>query len=294
MKVSPYVSRLELADELLDIRTQAGHSSETLSLATGIQRQKISHMETARRRVGPESVEAILTCLSVESSRFDYVMRLALRAAEAGWWERFDDEMGPRQARTADLEQGADDIFQYHPFLFPGLLQTEAFAKVRAEADRPASNRRFSTARMLEARMRRQAILSGPDATPLEVVLDEAVLLRRSAPAEVMQEQLEHLVGCALNQRSVTVRVLPFSADMNRHVQARTAFSHYTYTDPDSMVVVVDTNVDDMLFHDRARKCHDKVAVYKDLVAQLQRSALSPSESVEFLTRAAEDDLSRR
>ena len=295
MKVSPYVCRLRLAEEIADIRQQAAYTSEMLYAETGIQRQKISHIETANRRVDPAVVRQILSHLSVPEPRCAKVMRWAQGSARPGWWERFDDEMGPRQARTADLEQGATAIFQYQPFLVPGLLQTQAFAKVRAEADRHANSRRFSMARMLEARTRRQAVLSGPDAIPLQVVIDEAVIRRRSAPRDVMREQLDHLIGAALNQPSVTVRILPFSAEMEGHIQARTAFSRYTYGEADDpVVVVVDTNVDDLIFQDRDLEQQAKVIVYTGLEAELERAALNPVESIEYLTNAAEDCLTRR
>jgi transcriptional regulator with XRE-family HTH domain len=291
VRVSPYVCRLRLAEEMLSIRQDAGYTTERLFSETGIQRQKISHIETANRRVDPAAIEGVLTHLRVGGDRFRNVMRLAHGSAHQGWWERFDDEMGPRQARTADLESGAATIFEFQPFLIPGLLQTQEFAAVRAEADRAANSRRFSTARMLEARVQRQAILSGPDATPLEVVLDEAVLRRLAvAPAQVMHDQLDHLVGAALNQPSVTVRVLPFVTALSRHAQAITGFTYYTYADPDDLVVVnVDTNVDDLLLHDPAR-----VAIYTDLVTEIRRAALSPAESIGCLASAAEDCLSRR
>jgi transcriptional regulator with XRE-family HTH domain len=295
VKVSPYVCRLRLAEDVLDARRQAGLTTEQLSNRSGVQRQKISHIETAKRRVEPGAVKDLLEHLSVDEARYATMMRLAEDAADRGWWERYDDEMGPRQARAADLEKGAAAIFQYNPFLFPGLLQTPKFATVRAEAERAANPRRFSTARMLEARAQRRAILSGPEATRLEVILDEGVLRRRSAPAEVMHEQLEHLAGAALNHRSVTVRVLPFATELNLHKQARTAFSRYTYADPDDpIVVMVDTNVEDRLIHDHDEGGRGKVAIYSDLVSELRRVALGPADSIEWLSAAAEACLSRR
>ncbi|GAA2471451.1 helix-turn-helix domain-containing protein [Winogradskya humida] len=295
MAVSPYVRRLRLAEEMLDVRQQAGYKTEDLSRETEVQRQKISHIETAKNRVDPRVIHRILTHLNVRPDRLNKVMELAEQAATPGWWERYDDEMGPRQARTADLEQGAIKIFQYQPCLVPGLLQTRRFAAVRAEADRPASSRRFSKARMLEARQQRQAILDSPRATPLEVIIDEGVLLRRSAPPDVMHEQLEHLIGAALNIRSVSVRVLPFSAGLNEHAQVRTAFSRYTFADPeDPVVAVVDTNVVDLLFHDHEEDGREKVTVYTGLADDLRQAALSPAESIDCLTAAAEAFLSRR
>jgi transcriptional regulator with XRE-family HTH domain len=290
VKVSPYVCRLLLAREMLDVRQQAGYTTERLSQETRIQRQKISHIETANRRVDPAHIRSILEHLHVGSQLFDSIMRIAEGAAAPGWWERYDDEMGPRQARTADLEAGAATIFQFQPFLVPGLLQTPAFTAVRTQADRPTGSRRFSAARALEARRRRQSILEGPGATPYEVIVDESVLRRRTVPPGVMHAQLEHLVDLALNRPAVTVRVLPLNAALPRHMQPRTAFSRYAYTEPDDFVVVtVDTNIDDLTITAPA-----DVAVYTGLHEGLHEAASSPANSLDLLVAAAEDNLIRR
>lgn len=295
MAISPYVYRLVLAERMLDLRQQAGLKTEDLSSVSRIQRQKISHIETAKQRVDPDVIHQLLGYLDVQAQQFDSVMRLAVGSAEPGWWERFDDEMGPRQALAASIEQGARSIFQFQPFLIPGLLQTRNFAAVRAVADRSANSRRFSKARMLEAREKRQAILDGADAPRFEVVIDEGVLHRRSAPAEVMHEQIEHVIGAALHKRSVTVRILPFDAGSNEHAQARSAFTQYAFTDPEALeITMVDTNVEDHLYQSHDENDKDKLTVYTGLASELREAALSPAESIERLTEAAEAFLSRR
>ena len=295
MAISPYVYRLVLAERMLDLRQQAGLKTEDLSTVSRIQRQKISHIETAKQRVDPEIIRQLLAHLDVQAHEFDSVMRLAAGSAEPGWWERFDDEMGPRQALAAAIEQGARSIFQFQPFLMPGLLQTRNFAAVRAVADRSANSRRFSKARMLEAREKRQAILDGADAPRFEVVIDEGVLRRRSAPPDVMHEQIEHVIGAALNKRSVVVRILPFEAVSNEHAQARTAFTQYAFTDPEALdITMVDTNVEDHLYQSHDANGKDKLTVFTGLASELREAALSPAESIERLTEAAEAFLSRR
>ncbi|WP_229070849.1 Scr1 family TA system antitoxin-like transcriptional regulator [Actinoplanes sp. DH11] len=270
-KVSPYVSRLRLATEIVDARRHAGYGTERLQRETGIQRQRISHIENARRRVETEEIKAILHALDVRPDRFQLIMKLAEGSVTRGWWERYDDEMGIRQARIADLESGAVEIFQYQPFLIPGLLQTRDFASVRAEADHPDDPRRFSAARMLEARAQRQAILSGPDAVRYTVVLDEAVLRRRIAPPEVMHEQILHLISAALHEHAVTIRILPLAAGLENYMLARAAFARYVYADPhDPVVVTVDTDIEDTLVTEPAT-----VSIYNDLCDRLRRAALT-------------------
>jgi transcriptional regulator with XRE-family HTH domain len=287
---SPYVNRLWLAAAILDARKQAGYTTDRLSQETGIQRQKISHIETANRPVDPAAIRLILDALGVAAASHTKIMRAAERAAAPGWWKRYDDEMGPRQAQTADLEAGAVTIFEYQPFLIPGLLQTQDFARARAEAARTARSRRFSTARDLEAREKRQAILSGPAATPYEVVIDETALRRRTVTADVMHGQLENLIGATLNLRAVTVRVLPLDAALAERLQARSAFSYYTYSDPDDLeIVTVDTNIDDMILTDEV-----EVGIYASLRSELQEDALSAADSLELLAALAQECLTRR
>ncbi|WP_203833975.1 helix-turn-helix domain-containing protein [Actinoplanes campanulatus] len=290
MNFSPYVNRLWLAAAILDARKQAGYTTDRLSQETGIQRQKISHIETANRPVDPAAIRLILDALRVAAPSHTKIMQAAERAAAQRWWKRYDDEMGPRQAQTADLEAGAGTIFEYQPFLIPGLLQTPDFARARADAARTARSRRFSTARALEARKQRQAILSGPAATPYEVVIDETALRRRTVTAEVMHGQLEHLIDATLNLRAVTVRVLPLDAVLAERLQARSAFSYYTYSDPEDFeIVTVDTNIDDMILTDET-----KVGVYACLRSELQEDALSAADSLDLLAILAQELLTRR
>jgi transcriptional regulator with XRE-family HTH domain len=287
---SPHVNRLWLAAVMIEERKQAGYTTERLSKETGLQRQKISHIETANRPVDPEAIRLIIDAFHVPEPHYEKIMEAARRAASPGWWKRYDDEMGPRQARTADLESGAVTIFEYQPFLVPGLLQTPDFARARAGVDHTARTRRFSTARDLEARSRRQAILAGINATPYEVIIDEAALRRRIVTAEIMYGQLEHLIGAALNQPSVNLRVLPLDGLLTTRVQARSAFSYYTYTDPDDFeIVTVDTNIDDVLLTEAG-----EVELYAGLRSELRDDALSAADSLEFLATMAQDALASR
>src|SRR5947199_87296 len=63
---------------------------------------------------------------------------------------------------------------------------------------------------LVAARLARQEILDSEDAPLIYAVLDEAALHRQVGGAEVMRDQLEHLV--ALSRRpAITVQVIPFT-----------------------------------------------------------------------------------
>lgn len=83
----------------------------------------------------------------------------------------------------------------------PGLLQTPAYARMvlieSGERD---------VERHVEARLKRQEILSGDQPPHVAVILDERVL--NTAPSEIMRDQIEHLVALG-EMQNVIVRVVP-------------------------------------------------------------------------------------
>lgn len=95
-----------------------------------------------------------------------------------------------------DKEQAATTIRTYQPLVFPGLLQTKAYARALLGDDAAAT-----------ARLERQAILTREDPPPptLRCVIDELVLHRPVGGPETMRDQLNHLLEVAGPQISVQV-----------------------------------------------------------------------------------------
>jgi Domain of unknown function (DUF5753) len=99
--------------------------------------------------------------------------------------------------RWRDKEQEATTLRAYEPLVFPGLLQTEAYARVLLRGNETA----------VEARLDRQSILTRKDPQPptLRCVVDEAVLHRPIGDPKVVKEQLEHLISAVSPQLSLQV-----------------------------------------------------------------------------------------
>ncbi|MFD0884440.1 Scr1 family TA system antitoxin-like transcriptional regulator [Streptosporangium algeriense] len=89
--------------------------------------------------------------------------------------------MGERQALFADLEAGAVSIYEYRQTFVPGLLQTPAFTRVRAESDwfQHPAGAPVRTDGVIKGRAGRQRMMSRPGGPTYEVILDEAVIRRR-------------------------------------------------------------------------------------------------------------------
>lgn len=283
--VSPYVRRRRLAAELIQLRDEHGYSTQRLATAVGLPRQRISQLQNGHVRPTDDEIMRILNVLSVGQRRWELIMTIARDARERGWWEKFRDEMGPRQAPYADLEAGACSIAEYQLTLLPGLLQIPAFTEVRARANRGTRPEHFDPTRALEARAIRQRILHRTDGPRYEVIIDELAVRRRAAPREVVRAQLDHLVHVGRSREKISIRILPLVASLPGHVVPASAFFTYRYPDPgDPVVVAVDTITSDLVFTDPADNSH-----HLDLYQRLQQAALTPTDSLDFLATAAKE-----
>ena len=279
--ISPYVRRLRLGAELRALRSERGLTHEQLASRIGQSRAAISRLENGHA-VDQAVVLAILDALDVDEGRWAMIISITRQAAERGWWESNRD-MGVRQALYADFEAGAATIREFQMTFLPGLLQTPEFTRARLEAEGlgPADGRRAD--RAVEARNGRQRMLRRPGGPSYEVIIDELAVRRRAAPDDIVRAQLYHITARANADANTTVRILPTDAVIDSYAVPRSAFSLYTYADPDDpTVVAVDTVTEDLILIEES-----EVKSYEDLYNRLREAALPATQSLNFLTRIA-------
>lgn len=112
-------------------------------------------------------------------------------------------------ARAA-YEDEATVIHEWEMRGVPGLLQTEAYARAVFESGRPYDSPESISAGV-QARMDRQVILARDTPPKLWMVIDEGALRRMAGSAEVMRDQLDHILEVSFSQHAV-LQVLPFRA----------------------------------------------------------------------------------
>jgi transcriptional regulator with XRE-family HTH domain len=281
--ISPYVRRKRLATELRVLREAAGLTHAQLGKAIGQSRTKISRLENGHIRPDQAEIMKILDTLGVDGEKWTKIITIAREAAERGWWESYNESMGERQALYANLEAGATSIREYQQTFIPGLLQTPEFTGVRMDVD-GTKQAEYTLSGVVEARAQRQRMLRRPNGPTYDVILDEVVVRRLTAPPDVMHAQLHHLVNVAQTTGKVTVRVLPVDAQVAGYLSPRSAFSVYAFSDPeDPTVVAVDTVTSDLIVTQPA-----EVARYIELYNRLSNAALPAAESLDFLTTASE------
>jgi transcriptional regulator with XRE-family HTH domain len=111
----------------------------------------------------------------------------------------------------AAYEAEATALYVFEHSLVPGLLQTPEYARA-VLATRP-NTADDEIDNLVAARLARQEVLTRDEPPPplLWALIDEGVLYRPVAPAQVMRDQLAHLAEVS-RRPNVTVQVLPYSA----------------------------------------------------------------------------------
>ncbi|HEU5027272.1 MAG TPA: helix-turn-helix transcriptional regulator [Spirillospora sp.] len=207
----PSVRQRRLAAELRRLRERRGLTGDEVAERLTWSTAKVSRIENARTGAKISDVRLLLDLYEIDGPRRADLLALANDAARRGWWEDYRDLPSPLSDFIA-LEAEATAVREWGSMVFPGLLQTENYARhVIGGWSDLATLPPQVLQRRLEVRMRRQELLWKPRPVELSAVLDEAVLQRRIGDRKVMREQLEHL--CEMTALPhVTVQVLPLGA----------------------------------------------------------------------------------
>jgi hypothetical protein len=163
-----------------------------------------------------EEVEALLDFYGVSGSERDGLMSLARDAQERGWWEDYASALPEAYQTFIGLEAEAASVAHWQAELVPGLLQTEEYARRLFAGFQRVIPTLTSTIidQRVTVRMNRQQLLTRDPSLEYQVVIDEAVLLRKIGAREVMHAQLLHLAEAA-DLPNVKLQILPLNSDVS-------------------------------------------------------------------------------
>ncbi|WP_160574002.1 helix-turn-helix domain-containing protein [Actinomadura physcomitrii] len=281
---SPFVRRQRLATELRTLREQRGITADELSKAIFRSRTTISKLENARCRPDVGDVSNILKALDAPREHAQKIIEIALEANARGWWDNYGDAMGARQRMYANIESGAATIRAYNQTALPGLLQCVEYHWALIELDKiEGSKINYVPEKSVEARIRRQENIFRPGGASVEVIIDEFVLTRLAVPPSIMVTQLRHMVQLVTNEPRFTVLVLPLNARLPPGRLPASAYTIYTFSDPDDPCLVV-AETSSCLVHTTP----EEVAGYERIHDRLRQATLPALESLSLLTDTAD------
>ena len=278
-KRPPSVRARQLAAELRRQRDVATLTGEEAAGRLGWSPSKISRIETGQTTPSPADLRG-LDLYEVAGTQRGRLEQLGQSAGQRGWWDAYADTLGPEYTALIALEAEAESVRWYAPMLVPGLLQTERYARAVISSGMLIAPP-GQVERRVPVKMTRQKVLTRDNPLKLDLVLDEAAVLRVVGSHEVMREQLAHLATMAARHH-VTLQVLPLDAGANPATTGE--FTILAFPDliaPD--VVYLENMTSDLYVEQDA-----EVYRYGMAFDRLRALALPAQKSAEFLASAAD------
>ncbi|MFI8516739.1 Scr1 family TA system antitoxin-like transcriptional regulator [Streptomyces sp. NPDC085481] len=249
--------------ELRRLREEAGLSQEQLGDILYCTGSLVGQIETAKKvptRQFSERLDAAL----MTGGLFSRLIGLVLKSQLPNWFQPY-----------AEMEAKATYISTYQAQLVYGLLQTEPYAHAVLSVDNPGG-----ADEMVAARMERQRILERENPPVLCAILDEAVLYREIGGAEVMWNQLAHLLSFR-DHPWIQVQVLPFG--VGQHAAMMGSFNLLRFDDDPDIFYAESYDSGHMTANPQVIR--ERSVGY----ARLQAAALSREDSAALIARVMEE-----
>jgi transcriptional regulator with XRE-family HTH domain len=258
----PTALRIALGAQLRRLREDSNVTVVDAAEAIRATHSKISRLERGRSGAKQRDVADLLTLYGVtDDAQREELLVLARQANTPGWWQPYNDVLPSWFELYLGLEKAASIIRLYEVQFVHGLLQTEDYARaviLIANAHAPAEE----IERRVSVRMKRQQLLTQPDAPQVWAVLDEAALRRWPAGPAEMRAQLEHLLEVT-ELPNVTLQVVPF--DIGPHAAAGGPFTILRFPEPDLPDMVYLEQLNSAVYLDHPDDVIDYVTVMDQL-----------------------------
>ena len=278
----PTVLRMMLGSQLRRFRETAGVTPEQAAYEIRASRSKISRMEHGRVGFKARDVDDLLTLYGVHDEQIrTRMLAFAQQASTPGWWSKYDDVLPDWFEAFLGLEGAASVIRTFELQFVYGLFQTEDYARaVTLLGNKTASAEEID--RRVSVRLKRQAVLAGPEPPQVWSVMDEAVLRRPVGGRTVMRAQLAHLIEVA-SQPRVTIQVVPFAR--GGHAAAGGSFTVLRFAEPEVPDIVYIEQLTSALYLDS----REDVDHYLEVMNELSTEALAPARSAALLAEVTKE-----
>lgn len=268
----PTVRSRELGLALKRAAHAKGLRGTAVARRLGWSSSRVSRLYSGKRASeNSYDVAAILAICDITGPKRDELLRLSRHAWEPGWWQDYGDRLPPEIRTLSNFEDAAIATTNFQTSLVPGLLQTEAYCRARLEKSPYIPKDEVDE--RVAARMERQQIFDRPFVAKFVFFLDEYLLLRTGPGAEIMSEQLHHLLRASVRP-NVEIRVIP---DERGFHAGYLPFQVMEFTEFHPVVCL--ENQTSALFLERK----DTVASYRLIVQDLDAVALGAWQSREWL-----------
>jgi transcriptional regulator with XRE-family HTH domain len=276
----PTARQVRLGTELRRLREAAGLKAREVAGLLNSTSAQMSQMEAGLAGVSEKRVRRLAAHYGCTDE--PYIEALVAMATDRtrGWWEEFRGVLPPVFMDTAEAEHHATFIREVVIMLVPGLLQTADYARAVFSYMRPELPESELEPRV-EHRMRRQAVIKGPDPTPYETVIHEFALRVHVSDRKASRSQLGFILD-KIEQGSAIVRVIP--VDYEGFAGAGATMMYLGGAVPQLDSGLLDTPHDVGFLSAEAQ-----LSRLRTLYEKVSEAALDPAASRDFIHRLAKE-----
>ncbi|MFF0741298.1 helix-turn-helix domain-containing protein [Streptomyces sp. NPDC004111] len=273
-RTSPTERQKRLGVELRKMRMSAGVSAESAAGLLGVDRSKISNIESGVRAISPERVRILAeACGCTDAVHVEALADMA-QPRIRGWWERYRGSVPPGLLDIAELEGSALRMRAAYSVHIPGLLQTSDHALAVFRSVIPQLAEREIALRLAH-RVERQEVLRGDFPTPYFGIVHEAALRMQFGGRMVVRSQLDHLLEES-ERENVTLVALPFEAGAFPGAGQTVLHAEGPVSQLDT-VQIDNSHGPDFLYSE------DQLEKYRAHLDRMADIALSPTASRDFI-----------
>ncbi|MFD9591726.1 helix-turn-helix domain-containing protein [Kitasatospora sp. NPDC059973] len=277
------IRQIRLGDELRAWRLE---NNKTLTgMTTGLKGWspgRLSRIERAQQQITAADLATLLDHVGVTGQEREDFENLLGAGPPKQWWRDLDyaEAITPAFAEYLALEADASHILNYFPSAFPGLVQTERYAKemIAAGLDSPNEERVEAGA---EVRILRQRRLTQDPVLTFEAYFGEVALLVAGDRA-TLTEQIRHTIKVA-RYPNVALCMVPLSAGRPGILSSGITLMRFP-DDPENGFVFIEA-VGGML----PRRTGRDVRRAERVIGRVKRHALSPEDTIAALERKLEE-----
>ncbi|MEV1078982.1 helix-turn-helix transcriptional regulator [Streptomyces sp. NPDC050211] len=273
-RTSPTERQKRLGAEVRRMRTAAGLTGEYAAGLLGVDRGKISNIESGTRTISAERLRTLAcNCDCDDEAYVDALVEMA-QPSERGWWERYRGSLPAGLLDIAELEHYAVRLRSVHLIHMPGLLQNSDHAQAVFKAGLPPLPD-HEVALRLAHRLERQRVLERDNPTEYVGIVHEAALRMQFGGRKVARAQLEYLLG-ASERPNVTLCVIPFTAGSFPGAGQTAVYMEGPVPQLDT-VQIDSAHGPEFLYQET------QLSKYRAQLDWMERHALSPTESYAFI-----------
>jgi len=270
-EANPTLRRRELGFLLRQLRLDRGLSLDEAAEGLLFSTTKLSRLETGRSGAFQRDIRALCQFYQVDPAECQRLMTLAREGKQRGWWQ----EYALPYATYVGLEDQAASISEYKSDVVSGLLQVEDYARAVLRAMEPPLSE-AAIERQVEARVKRQDVLTKDNGPWFHCILDEGALRRPVGGPAVMRAQLERIIDRA-GLGKVTFQLIPLG--LGAHPGLESNFIVLDFETPMvNDVVYVEGLVGNIYLEDAS-----DLERYKNIFSRLHSIALSPEKSISLV-----------